>query len=240
MKTIGITFFVLTLFSCSSEQIEEGAEEVVEVEESTNKKSKNNMSEFWDKRYASEDYVYGKEPNQFFKESLDKLPGGKVLLPADGEGRNAVYAATQGWDAYAFDISSEGKEKALLLANEMETSIDYQVVGFDAYEAEPNSFDVIALIYAHLPAEMRESAYQKCVSLLKPGGTLILEGFSKKQLGLKSGGPKSLPMLFSVDELKNELRGLDFLRAEELSIELHEGEFHVGKGEVVQIIATKK
>ena len=56
------------------------------------------MKEFWDTRYAEIDFAYGKTPNTFFKDSIDKLTPGKLLLPADGEGRNAVYAATKGWD----------------------------------------------------------------------------------------------------------------------------------------------
>jgi len=202
-------------------------------------KTKNNMSDFWNKRYASEEYIYGKVPNRFFKESLDKISPGKILLPAEGEGRNAVYAATQGWDVFAFDISSEGKEKALALSEENGVEINYQVIGFDGYEAEAESFDVIGLIYAHLPDELRLNAYQKCVRLLKPGGALILEGFSKKQLGLDSGGPKKLEMLFSLEELADDLAGLDFQTADEVSIDLNEGAYHTGKGEVVRIIAIK-
>lgn len=243
MKLIGLILLSSIVISCSDNTKETTEDLTGNIEEEIKTsidKSTNKMSEFWDKRYASVEYVYGKEPNHFFKQSIDEITPGKVLLPADGEGRNAVYAATKGWDVYAFDISSEGKEKALRLADEMNTEIDYQVVGFDKYEAESNTFDVIGLIYAHLPATMRTSAYQKCVKLLKPGGTLILEGFSKEQLGLNSGGPKDIDMLFSVDELKNDLLGLDIVKAEQLKIELHEGEFHIGKGQVIQLIAIKR
>lgn len=198
------------------------------------------MSEFWNKRYSSDVYVYGEEPNNFFKASLDKLSPGKMLLPAEGEGRNAVYAAFLGWDVSAFDISSEGKGKALELAQKNNVSIDYKVVGFEAFEAGENSFDAIGLIYAHVPGDMRKEYYQKCVRLLKPGGTLVLEGFSKKKLGLTSGGPKSLEMLFSLEELKSELTGLEIEYGEELKIQLDEGTHHIGEGEVVRIIATKK
>ena len=74
------------------------------------------MKEFWEIRYAEKQYAYGENPNVYFKEQLDKLKPGKILLPAEGEGRNAVYAAKQGWEVMAFDLSSEGKNKAEKLA----------------------------------------------------------------------------------------------------------------------------
>ncbi len=229
-----ISFFVLA--SCADE---DKVNVVSEIQEEVKIEKKNDMSEFWDKRYASEEYVYGIEPNHFLKESLDALEPGDILFPAEGEGRNAVYAAIQGWNVSAFDISSEGKEKAVKLASENTVSIDYKVAGFDEFNAEQESYDVIALIYAHVPASNREAYYQKCVGWLKPGGTLILEGFSKKQIGLDSGGPKSLEMLFSLDELTTELKGLTIEKGLETKITLSEGAHHQGEGEVVRIIATK-
>lgn len=232
--TIILSFFVLA--SC---QDGNKTESVSNTDKETKIEKKNDMSDFWDKRYVSEEYVYGIEPNHFFKESVDALEVGKLLLPAEGEGRNAVYAALQGWNVSAFDISSEGRGKAIKLAADNDVSIDYKVAGFGEFNAEQESFDVIALIYAHVPASDREAYYQKCVGWLKPGGTLILEGFSKKQLGLDSGGPKSLEMLFSLEELTAELKGLTIEKGLETKITLSEGAHHQGEGEVVRIIARK-
>lgn len=197
------------------------------------------MIEFWNERYGAEVYAYGTKPNDFFKDQLDKLSGKRLLLPAEGEGRNAVYAAQNGWEVKAFDTSEKGREKALKLASENKVSIDYEVAGFDQFKAESNTFDVIALIYAHVPSQQRKAYFQKCIAWLKPGGTLILEGFSKQQLGLESGGPKALEMLFSIEELTDELEGLTFEATSEERISLNEGEFHVGEGEVVRMVAKK-
>ena len=231
--------FIAAFFGFSSCENEEEIESdsIAQTEIKTEKKK--DMSEFWDNRYSSEEYVYGIEPNNFFRESLRTLEVGEILLPAEGEGRNAVYAALQGWNVKAFDISSEGKNKADKLASDNSVSIDYKVAGFDEFIAPKESFDVIALIYAHVPASDRKAYYQKCVKWLKPGGTLILEGFSKKQLGLNSGGPKSLEMLFSLEELTEELEGLTIEKGLETKITLSEGAHHTGEGEVVRIIATK-
>lgn len=74
------------------------------------------MSQFWNERYSQAEYVYGETPNVFFAAQLDKLSAGTIILPCEGEGRNAVYAASQGWEVKAFDASEAGQKKALLLA----------------------------------------------------------------------------------------------------------------------------
>ena len=149
----------------------------------------NAQSEMWDKRYSNENFVYGIHPNKFFKEELLKLDIGRVLLPAEGEGRNAVFAASQLWEVVAFDLSNEGRLKALNLAKENKVKIDYEVACFENFKAEKESFDCIALIYAHVPEAKRQEYHRIISEYLKPGGVLILEGFSKEHLGRESGGP---------------------------------------------------
>ena len=102
---------------------------------------------FWDERYAVEDYVYGTEPNDFLKEELPKLTAGKILFPGEGEGRNAVFAAQLGWEVTAFDSSTEGKAKAERLAKAKGVSIDYQLASYDEAEFPAESFDALVLIY---------------------------------------------------------------------------------------------
>lgn len=86
------------------------------------------MKEQWNKKYSSEMYAYGEQPNVFFKDELDKLPCGKILLPADGEGRNGVYAASKGWQVESFDMSETGREKAMRLAEKMGVEINYRIL----------------------------------------------------------------------------------------------------------------
>jgi SAM-dependent methyltransferase len=162
------------------------------------------LKEFWDDRYAEEGYAYGEEPNVFFKQEIDKLPIGKLLMPAEGEGRNAVYAATLGWDVYAFDISEEGKKKADELAQKNGVTINYIVSDFDAIPYENESFDAVGLIYVHFTPDLRNDYHQKLISLLKHGGSLILEGFSKEHLHYnqknpKVGGPRDITMHYSLE-----------------------------------------
>lgn len=203
------------------------------------------MKGFWDDRYAEEGYAYGKEPNVFFKQEIDKLPIGKLLMPAEGEGRNAVYAATLGWDVYAFDISEEGKKKADELAQKKGVSINYIVSDFDAIPYENESFDVVGLIYAHFTPDLRSHYHQKLISLLKHGGSLILEGFSKEHLHYnqknpKVGGPRDIAMLYSLEELSSDFDHLEIHTQNETLTALDEGKYHVGQGSVVQLIGSKR
>jgi len=152
------------------------------------------MNNFWNERYAEKVFAYGIEPNQFYKEQLANLPKGKILFAAEGEGRNAVYAAQHGFEVSAFDSSVEGKNKAESLAEEKNVAISYTVSGLEDVDFPENYFDVIVLVYAHFPYEIRKKYHQKLVSFLKPNGSIIFEAFGKEQLNYTSGGPKQLDM----------------------------------------------
>lgn len=200
------------------------------------------MKEFWDERYAADEYVYGKEANLFLQSKLVGIEPGKALFAAEGEGRNAVFAATLGWNVTAFDISSSAKIKADKLAEEKEVSIDYRVGLLDQQGFKENSFDLIVLIFAHFPASLRPSIHQSLKKLLKPGGQIILEAFSKEHLEYnsknpKAGGPKDASMLFSKEELEEDFGDLDWLFFEKKVLEIKEGEFHDGLSSVIQLVA---
>lgn len=197
------------------------------------------MREFWNERYAAEAFIYGKLPNEFFKAQIALLEPGGLLVPADGEGRNGVYAATQGWEVTACDYSDEGKRKAELLAEEMGVTLDYRVVDLGEVIFAPNYFDCIALIFAHFAADKRAEYHRKLVRALKPGATLILEGFSKQQLGNASGGPKDIEMLFSVDLLREDFAGMSSLQIWSEDIELNESEHHSGPASVIRMVGVK-
>ena len=183
-------------------------------------------------------YSYGKAPNEFFAEQLSELPKGKILLPAEGEGRNAVYAAVKGWQVKAFDFSEEGRKKALDLASNYDVLIDYELAEASQFKSE-DSFDVVAMIFAHFAGEERTNLFKKLETLLAPGGYLIMEVFSKNQLGRDSGGPKDLELLYSKEELKALFPRLDFIILEEAKVELDEGQHHQGEAAVIRALAQK-
>ncbi|WP_440122439.1 class I SAM-dependent methyltransferase [Tenacibaculum sp. Ill] len=200
--------------------------------------------EFWNEKYQNTTFAYGKEPNLFFKEELQKIRTGKILLPADGEGRNGVYASKLGWDVTATDLSIEGKSKALKLANEFGIDLQYIVGDIQNLEFPKESFDAIGLIYAHFTAWKISTIHQKLVTLLKSGGYIIFEAFSKNHLKYqnddpKIGGPKDIDMLFSVEQIQQDFTGFEIQVLEEEEVFLNEGNSHNGKGSVLRFIGKK-
>ncbi|MCC5933326.1 MAG: methyltransferase domain-containing protein [Balneolales bacterium] len=133
------------------------------------------MKHFWDERYRAPEYTYGTEPNLYFKEKLEQFTPGHILLPGEGEGRNAVWAAQQGWKVTAVDFSTAGRRKAMQLARKNAVQLDYRVESFHDAALEPESFDAAGVIFFHLPALFMERAFAKITESLKPGGVLIAE-----------------------------------------------------------------
>jgi cyclopropane fatty-acyl-phospholipid synthase-like methyltransferase len=200
--------------------------------------------EFWNQRYGAEEYAYGEEPNAYFKEQLLKLKPGKILLPADGECRNGVFAARQGWEVHAFDLSEEARNKAMRLAQKHGVEVAFDVADLAHLELEAESFDVIALIFAHFPSDKKHDFHKKIVSWLKPGGTLIFEAFHKDHIRLseenpKVGGPKNPDMLFDKAEVEQIFSNFEFSELNETLSELEEGQFHVGKSSLVRFTGIK-
>ncbi len=199
----------------------------------------------WNERYKEKEFAYGELPNNYFKEQILKLKPGKILFPAEGEGRNSVYAAKLGWDVYAFDISEEGLKKAKSLAVKNNVMIDYQVGELKSLNYKPNQFDVIALIYAHFPADLKSNIHASLNKLLRKEGYVIFEAFSKSHIKYNSvneavGGPKEIDMLFSIDEIKSDFKDFEIIELKEMEVELHEGMYHNGLGSVIRFVGKKK
>ena len=199
----------------------------------------------WNDRYSGDEFAYGIQPNEYLKEQLEKLTIGKILFPAEGEGRNAVFAASLGWTVSAFDISIEGRNKAIRLAENNKVSIDYQIGELQTLKYDNEQFDAIALIYAHFPADIKSLYHKNLDKFLRRNGMVIFEAFSKNHLDYiakneKVGGPKDVAMLFSIDELKSDFANYEIIELEEKEIELSEGLFHNGRGSVIRFTARKK
>lgn len=205
----------------------------------------NSWTERWNDRYSNEEFAYGEEPNNYFKEQIEKLNPGTILFPAEGEGRNAIYAAKLGWNVSAFDISEEGKNKALKLAEANNVTIDYQVGELETLNYHTEQFDAIALIYAHFPAIIKSAIHRTLETYLRKDGIIIFEAFSKKHLEYlaindKVGGPKDIESLFSIEEIQADFPNYEIIELIEKEIELNEGLFHNGKGSVIRFVGRKK
>lgn len=200
------------------------------------------MLSFWNQRYQEPGYAYGSEPNDFLKTQSHYLPKGKVLCLAEGEGRNAVYLAQQGYEVTAIDQSEAGLQKAQTLAAEKGVTIETLVADLSDYQIQPDAWNGIVSISAHLPPALRKKVHRQVVDGLASGGVLILEAYTPKHIELDGiGGPPKdqIDMFMTLEGLQSELSGLTFELGQEIEREVNEGKYHQGRGAVVEVIAVK-
>ena len=196
------------------------------------------MQQFWDQRYAENETVYGNEPNKFFRLFIDQHKPGTLLLPAEGEGRNAVYAASRGWQVDAFDFSQVAREKALDFARGERVIINYELKNIADFKAG-KQYDAVGLIFVHLPEVLRKKFHQEVNNSIKPGGFMVLEAFAKEQAQLESGGPRDATLLYDAPSLCNDFPFLHMLSCEQKDIFLDEGDYHKGKASVLRMIGQR-
>ncbi|TWJ14062.1 class I SAM-dependent methyltransferase [Geobacter argillaceus] len=193
----------------------------------------------WDERYSEPGFAYGTAPNDFLASVVDRIPRGRILSLAEGEGRNAVYLASLGYAVTGVDGSAVGLRKAQELAAERGVAITTVVTNLGDFQIETEQWDGIISCYCHLPSAIRIPLHRAVVKGLKRGGVFVLEAFSKEQLAYGTGGPQSPDMLMSLEELKRELSGLEFIHAVEMERDVHEGNKHTGLAAVVQLLGVK-
>ena len=198
------------------------------------------MSQFWDDRYSAKEYVFGEKPNIFFAEQLDTLTPGTIVLACEGEGRNAVYAASKGWRVLAFDSSEAGRAKAMELAKKHGVTFEYAIADVNAISYPEQSVDVVAFVYAHFPPEYRGAIHKRAGSWLKPGGRIILEAFTPRQLGNTSGGPKDADRLYTEELLTSDFVDLKTELMETRRLELTEGKGHEGAADIIRFAGSKQ
>ena len=194
----------------------------------------------WDERYSVEEYAYGTRPNEFLEENFNHIPKGKVLSLAEGEGRNAIFLAKQGYSVTAVDASIVGLNKAWKLAEEHGVVVEFIHADLADYDLGENEWDGIVSIFCPLPSSLRKRLYKKVVAGLKPNGVFLLEAYTPEQLKHGTGGGNSADVMQSKKSLSLELAGLNFRHLLELEREVMEGIYHTGLGAVVQAIATKE
>lgn len=192
----------------------------------------------WDNRYKDHTSVYGEAPNQYFRRFINTQKRGTILLPAEGEGRNALYAASKGWQVDAFDFSETAKGKAFDQAMSRKLKINYWTQDIANFHAD-KKYDAIALIYVHLPETLRRTFHNEVFNSLKPGAFLVFEAFAKEQMHFTSGGPKDPTLLYDAPSICGDFPFLHLLTCGQKEINLKEGEFHKGKAAVLQMIGQK-
>jgi SAM-dependent methyltransferase len=199
----------------------------------------------WDQQFAGSAFKYGTQPNAFLVEQAGRIAArGQVLLPGDGEGRNSVWLAKQGFSVTAMDNSVVGLEKARELAHAQGVSIQTVHADLQHWVPESCSADAVVLIYVHLPSMVRAVAMPRLMRALRPGGVMVLEAFHPRQLGLPSGGPKIPDMLYTLELLRGDLSqledpGLHELLGWEGPVTLDEGPGHQGPAYVTRWVLQR-
>lgn len=195
---------------------------------------------FWDQNFSVAGFKYGTAPNAFLVDQARRLlPGGDVLVPGDGEGRNGVWLAQQGHRVTAMDGSSVGLLKARALAAERGVSITTELGDLTDWTPAPASFDAVVLTFVHLPPAIRAGAHRRLAAGLRPGGLLVLEAFHPQQLQHRSGGPKDAAMLYTPELLRQDFGGMDEILAWAGETPLDEGPGHQGLAQVTRWIGRR-
>jgi SAM-dependent methyltransferase len=191
----------------------------------------------WDERYSTQEYAYGTNPNNFLEANVSSIPKGKVLSLAEGEGRNAVFLAKQGYSVTAVDASLVGLNKARKLAEDNGVIVEFIHTDLAEYDLGENKWDGIVSIFCPLPSSIRKQLHKKVEAALKRNGVFLLEAYTPAQLKYGTGGGNSVDVMQSKESLSLELAGLKFEHLIELERDVVEGIYHTGIGAVVQAIA---
>lgn len=198
------------------------------------------LRQFWDQRYAAPGFAYGTEANHFLMAQVQHLPaGGRVLCLADGEGRNGVWLAGQGFDVTSVDVSPQGVDKARRLAAQRGVTLCALVADVTRLDLGLAHWDAIVSIFLHLPARARTDLHRRAVQALKPGGVFLWEAYGPEQLKLATGGPRDAALLPALDEVSLDFSGYLQLHAWSGLRSVQEGSLHTGQGAVTQLIVRK-
>ena len=195
--------------------------------------------DFWNEKFANTEYAYGTEPNEFLAASVAKLKPGAALSLAEGEGRNSVWLAQQGFTVSSIEQSEKGVAKTLRLALQRGVIVMAERGELETFHIQPNSWDLIVSVYAHTPQELRRKLHRQVVAGLKPGGVFVLEAYTPAQIPNNTGGPKDASLMPTAELLRSELNGLVFDHIAEVERNVVEGSLHTGTAHVVQVVAHR-
>jgi 2-polyprenyl-3-methyl-5-hydroxy-6-metoxy-1,4-benzoquinol methylase len=196
-------------------------------------------AETWNRRYAGDDFLFGTEPNTWLREHASRLPsGGRLLSVADGEGRNSVWLAQQGFQVDAFDVADRAVEKARALAQRQGVAVNFALADVDGFAWPEAAYDgVVAIFVQFADPDTRARLFAHMVRSLKPGGVLVLQGYTPKQLDYRTGGPSILSHLYTRALLESAFADLSIIDLREYEVEVREGQGHSGPSALIGLVA---
>lgn len=199
------------------------------------------MKEFWNERFGSEEYFYGTTPNAFLASQAPLLKSGQLVLSvADGEGRNGVWLAEQGLDVLAVDFSEKALQKSRKLAESRGVALQTELVDVHTWNWGENRFDVIVAIFIQFASSQERPALHRTIQrALKPGGLLLLQGYTPKQLEFRTGGPSNRDNLYNAADLQHDFAAMEILQLREHETVISEGPGHSGMSALVDLVARK-
>ena len=199
-----------------------------------------NPQAMWDKRFSTPDYVFGEEPNAFLVSQASLLGQGHALALADGEGRNSVWLAQQGFTVDAFDFSVPAIDKAKVLAEKHRVSVNFIHSDWQSFDWKFAHYDLVAGVFFQFAApDERADLFEKIKQCLKPGGVLLIQGYGKNQLTYNTGGPGKLDHLYDEDLLRQAFAGFDVQVCQTYETSISEGAGHSGMSALVGFVARK-
>jgi len=198
-------------------------------------------SDFWNERYATEDYIFGTAPNVFLaSQSALIRPGMRALAIADGEGRNGVWLAEQGAQVHAIDVSPFALDKATKLAAERGVTLNTEQADVLSWTWPQAAYDLVAAIFIQFaPPPERDRIIQGIRRTLKPGGVLILQGYTPKQIEYGTGGPPNAANMYTPELLREWFGDWDIRHLHEHESFISEGTHHHGMSALIDLVAIK-
>lgn len=195
----------------------------------------------WNRRYDGAEFLFGTAPNEWLREQAHRFPPqGRVLCVADGEGRNSVWLARQGFEVDAFDVADRAVDKARAFAQRESVTVNFAVADCDGFAWPEAAYDGVAAIFVQFAdPPMRARLFERIVRSLRPGGVLILQGYTPKQLEYRTGGPPILSHLYTQELLLNAFADLSITELREYEAEIHEGQGHSGRSALVGLVARR-
>ncbi|MEN9671471.1 MAG: tRNA (cmo5U34)-methyltransferase [Pseudomonadota bacterium] len=199
-----------------------------------------NPKERWSQRFETKEYIFGEIPNKYLVSQRSQLKSGKVLAIADGEGRNGVWLAEQGLQVDSFDFIESAVTKAQKLASSRGVEVNAMCSDWQSFDWKPSEYDnVVGIFFQFVEPEGRAEIFKKIDQVLKPGGVLILQGYSTKQMDYNTGGPGKIDHLYDADLLRNSFKNYEVIDLQVYEAEIHEGTAHKGMSGLVGYVARK-